>query len=171
MKRHAYTNLTDEEYQNLGKLVKNMGYQSRSAYYTAVSRVTLYGCHAAKHHITGDLDPPTIQWIAARRSAALAHDLMWQTYFDILSELAFPVIASRGAQTAYELLFSELQSAMTERLGRIPTIEQMRVWIQAYETTYADQLAEHRAELNRELRQEVECLSRDEMPEPEEADD
>ena len=104
MKRHAYTHLTEDEYQQLDALIRHQGFTNRTAYLTAVARVTLYGWQTKYHLSPGELNPATAEWIAWHKSRITAEDRLRQTYFDVLTDLAFPVIASRGAQLTFHLL-------------------------------------------------------------------
>ena len=70
-----------------------------------------------------------------------------QTYFDVLTDLAFPVIASRGAQLAFHLLQSDIETALAERTGIVPSYDCMKTWTQVYETIHAEEPGRHRADL------------------------
>ena len=135
---------------------KKMGFQNRSAYYTAVTRITLYGWHAGSRTQDGELDPDSAAWIAYRKTVADAEDNLRQAYFDILTDLAFPVIATRGGQRAFHLLQQEIENAVADQTGIVPSYDQMQHWMQIYETIFERQLAEHRTSLNYEARIEEE---------------
>ena len=150
-----YVTLTDDEYQTLDTLIHRMGFPHKIAYITAVARVTLYGWHTKYHASDADLDPLTADWIAWHKNRVTKEDRLRQTYFDILSDLAFPVIAARGAQLAFHLLQNEIEAAMAERTGLIPSYDCMKTWIQIYETINAEELSRHRADLARDTARNV----------------
>ena len=166
MKRHTYTLLTEKEYETLGDLIRKMGFASRSAYFTAVSRVTLYGHHTKTTAPQGELDPDSAAWIAYRKTVADAEDNLRQEYFDVLTNLAFPVIATRGGQRAFHLLHQEIENAVADHAGIVPSYDQMQHWMQIYETIFARQLAEHRTSLNYEARIEEEHCRLQDTGEP-----
>jgi len=147
--------LTDEEYQTLGTLIRRMGFANRKAYITAVCRATLYGWQTKYQTPDTELDPETAAWIAWHKSRMTTEDQLRQTFFDILTDLAFPVIASRGGQLAFHLLQTDIETAMAERTGIVPTFACMKTWTQIYETIHAEPLGRHRADLARETAQEM----------------
>lgn len=147
MKRHAYTHLTEDEYQQLDALILHQRFTNRTAYLTAVARVTLYGWQTKYHLPPGEFDPVTAEWITWHKSRMTAEAELRQTYFVVLTDLAFPVIASRGAQLAFHLLQSDIEKALAERTGTVPSYDCMKTWTQAYETIHAEQLGRHRAGL------------------------
>lgn len=155
-RKHLYVFLTDDEYQTLDTLIHRMGFPHKIAYITAVCHTTLYGWHAKYHAPDADLDPLTAEWIAWHKNRIAAEDELRQACFDILSDLAFPVIAARGAQHAFHLLQNEIETALAERTGIIPPYDQLKTWIQVYETIYAEELGRHRADLRRETAREHE---------------
>lgn len=155
-RRSLYAFINDEEFRNFDALVRKMQFASTSAYLTAVVRVTLYGWQTNYHAPEKDLAPETAAWIAWHKNRMGECDRLRQTYFDILSDLAFPVIASRGGQLAYHLLQAEIEAEMAERTGIIPSREQLKHWTQIYETIYAEQLGSYRADLVREAAREEE---------------
>ncbi|MCZ0861585.1 hypothetical protein O0S10_10210 [Methanocorpusculum sp. MG] len=155
-RRSLYAFINDEEYQNFDTIIKKMQFPSTSAYLTAIIRVTLYGWQTKYHVPSGDLDPATADWIAWHKNRMTKEDRLRQTYFDILTDLAFPVIASRGAQLAFHLLQNEIETAMADRTGLIPSHEQLKTWTQIYETIHAEQLGRHRADLALEVVRESE---------------
>ena len=164
MKRHAYTHLTEEEYQQLDELIRHQGFTTRTAYLTAVARVTLYGWQTKYHLPSGELDPVTAAWITWHKSRVTAEDQLRQTYFDILNDLAFPVIAARGAQLAFHLLRDEIETAMAERTGIVPSFDCMKTWTQVYETIHAEELGRHRADLTRDAARDTDLLRQQEEP-------
>ena len=155
-RKHLYALLTDEEYQTLDTLIHRMGFPHKIAYLTAVCRTTLYGWQTKYHVPSGELDPETADWIAWHKNHMTKEDLLRQTYFDILTDLAFPVIASRGAQLAFHLLQNEIETAMAEQAGMLPSYDQLKTWTQIYETIHAEELGRHRAGLARDTAQETE---------------
>jgi len=53
---------------------------------------------------------------------------------------------------------------MAERTGIIPSYEQLKTWMQVYETIHAEELGRHRADLARDTTQETERLRQQEKP-------
>ncbi|MCZ0860918.1 hypothetical protein O0S10_06720 [Methanocorpusculum sp. MG] len=155
-RKHLYAFLNDEEYHTLTTLIGRMEFPTLSAYITAVCRTTLYGWQTKYHVPSGELDPETADWIAWHKNHMTKEDRLRQTYFDILTDLAFPVIASRGAQLAFHLLQNEIETAMAEQAGMLPSYDQLKTWTQVYETIHAEQLGRHRADLARDTAQETE---------------
>ncbi|HJK77700.1 MAG TPA: hypothetical protein O0Y06_08825 [Methanocorpusculum sp.] len=164
MRQHTYTNLTEEEYRAFGDFVRRAGFPTKSAYFTAVVRVSIYRCHRDYHTPSEKLDPTTLAWIQHWKNSMTAEDELRQTYFDVLTELAFPVIASRGGQLAFHLLQTEIECEMADRTGTIPPYEQMKTWTQVYETIHAEELGRHRADLARDAARETERLRQQEDP-------
>ncbi|MDE2518552.1 MAG: hypothetical protein O0W93_03945 [Methanocorpusculum sp.] len=156
MRQHTYTNLTDEEYRAFGDFVRRAGFPTKSAYFTAVVRVSIYRPHLDYHTPPDELDPTTLAWIQHWKNSMTTEDRLRQTYFDILTDLAFPVIASRGAQLAFHLLQNEIETAMAEQAGMLPSYDQLKTWTQIYETIHAEELGRHRADLALEVVRESE---------------
>lgn len=156
MKRHAYTHLTLQEYQQLDQHIQHQGFPNRTAYFTAVARVTLYGWHTDYHTPESRLDPETLAWITWHKHRMTQEDQLRQQFFDIITDLAFPVIAARGSQTAWDLLQNELQNQLAQQTGTLPSYQQLKTWIQTYETIHAEALGRHRADLIRENARQTE---------------
>ena len=156
MKRHAYTHLTLQEYQQLDQHIQHQGFPNRTAYFTAVARVTLYGWHTNYHTPESRLDPETLAWITWHKHRMTQEDQLRQQFFDIITDLAFPVIAARGSQTAWDLLQNELQNQLAQQTGTLPSYQQLKTWIQTYETIHAEALGRHRADLIRENARQTE---------------
>jgi len=161
-RKHLYAFIDDEEYQALTTLIRRMEFPTLSAYFTAVARVTLYGWQTKYQTPDPELDPKTAAWITWHKSRMTAEDELRQQFFTVLTDLAFPVIASRGGQLAFHLLQAEIETAMAERTGIVPTFACMKTWMQIYETIHAEPLGRHRAGLAREATEEAEQLRRQE---------
>ena len=155
-RKYLYAFLTDEEYTGLCTLIREMAFPSTSAYITAVARVTLYGWHTNYHAPQDPIESAAAEWIAYRKSIMQDEERLRQKYFDVLTELAFPVIATRGGQRAFHLLEQEIENAVADHAGIVPSYDQMQYWMQIYETIFERQLAEHRTNLNYEARLEEE---------------
>ncbi|MDR0980439.1 MAG: hypothetical protein LBL85_01410 [Methanocalculaceae archaeon] len=161
-RKYLYALLSEEEYTNLCTIIRKMAFPSTSAYITAVCRTTLYGWQTKHQTPDPELDPKTAAWILWHKSRMTAEDELRQQFFNVLTDLAFPVIASRGGQLAFHLLQAEIETAMAERTGIVPTFACMKTWMQIYETIHAEPLGRHRAGLAREATEEAEQLRRQE---------
>ena len=163
-RKYLYAFLSEEEYHDLCTIIRTMAFPSTSAYITAVCRTTLYGWHTNYHTPEQDHNPETAAWIAWHKNRMTKEDGLRQTFFDVLTDLAFPVIAARGAQLAFHLLQSEIETAMAERTGIVPSFDCMKTWMQIYETIHAEELGRHRADLARDTARETEHLRQQEEP-------
>ncbi|MDU9376838.1 hypothetical protein McpSp1_14720 [Methanocorpusculaceae archaeon Sp1] len=152
VRKTLYAVLTDKEYCTFGELIHRMGFANKTAYLTSVIQHSLYGYHVRFSIPAGELDPDAGAWIQYRKRMMQDEDRLRQNYFDVLTDLAFPVIATRGGQRAFHLLEQEITDAVADRAGIVPTGDQMRYWMQVYETIFAEQLAEYRTNLNYEAR-------------------
>ena len=131
MKKHFYINLTEPENETLEQLIRSAGYPSRTEYFTALAKTTIYGIDA-------------INWTQKIRQLGTAKTRREETFFALLTELAFPVIAMKNAATAVKVLHNELRDEMYTRTGTVPTPAEMQHLARLYETLFLPELTAYR---------------------------
>lgn len=131
MRKHIYINLTEPENQTLEQLIRSAGYPSRTDYFTALAKTTIYGIDISSR----------IQKI---RQLSTAKTRREETFFALLTELAFPVIAMKNAATAINILRDELRDEMYVRTGTVPTPAEMQHLARLYETLFLPELTAYR---------------------------
>lgn len=147
MRIATYLSITEQEAKQLDLKLKDTPFESRTDFITACARTFLYGTTDPGHKNPG---PLMENWIHNIRTIARQQETIRQTYFDILKELAFPVIAMRGSKTAYHLLRKDLERTMLERCGSVPPAEQMQTLMKAFEETHMPEIIRHRSETLKE---------------------
>lgn len=137
MRKHIYTTLTGEEYSLLNEIVQNAGFASRTEYFTEVAKATIYGIETGK-------------WIEKIRTRTTDRTRIAETFFAILGELAFPVIAMKGSRTALNALADGLRAEMYSRIGIIPCEDELNELAREYEMLFRPEFAAYRAEIHAE---------------------
>lgn len=130
MRKHIYVNLTEPENETLEQLIRSAGYPSRTDYFTALAKTTIYGIDVSTR----------IQKI---RQLSTAKTRREETFFTLLTELAYPVIAMRDA-AAVNVLRNELRDEMYARTGPVPTPAEMQHLARLYETLFLPELTAYR---------------------------
>ncbi|HJK78650.1 MAG TPA: hypothetical protein O0Y06_07630 [Methanocorpusculum sp.] len=131
MRKHIYVNLTEPENETLDQILHNAGYLSRTDYFTALAKTSIYGLDITNR----------IQQI---RQLSIAKTRREETFFTLLTELAFPVIAMKNATVAVTVLHDELRDEMYTRTGTVPTPAEMQHLARLYETLFLPELTAYR---------------------------
>lgn len=143
MRRATYLNLSEAERKTLDALLHQIGFRSRTEYFTACAHVALYGRFAEEKR---NPDPLTTRWITTLQTTHTETTRMQEAFIDILHELAFPVIAARGGQTALTLLADDIRTAMFERCDAVPTTAEMEEWTKIFENIFRPELISYRTD-------------------------
>ena len=143
-KAYAYANLTPTETDKLDEIAETLGYQSRTDLYTAAAHILLYGD-------TADFDRQN------KRTTALTRRM--KVFFDIVDELAFPVIALRGIAPVYTFLLDDIRRELFNRTDAVPTDETLKHWLKIYANINRTRLDEYCDEIRRQHYIEEEALA------------
>ena len=143
MRYNTYLNITEAEAKNLDNLLHQIGFRSRTEYFTACAHVALYGRFSEEKR---NPDPLTTSWITTLQTTHTKTTRMQEAFIEILHELAFPVIAARGGTVALNLLADDIRSAMLERCGEIPMPAEMEEWTKIFENIFRPELISHRTD-------------------------
>lgn len=131
MKKHFYINLTEHENTTFDQILRNAGLPGHTDYFTALAKATIYGIDA-------------INWTQKIRQLGTTKTRREETFFALLTELAFPVIAMKNAATAVKVLHNELRDEMYTRTGTVPTPTEMQHLARLYETLFLPELTAYR---------------------------
>ena len=143
-KSYAYANLTPAETEKLDELAETLGYASRTHLYTAIAHILLYG-DAAEFVRQNN------------RKTELTRRM--SVFFNILDELAFPVIALRGIAPVYTFLLDDIRRELFNRTDAVPTDETLKHWLKIYANINRTRLDEYCDEIRRQHYIEEEALA------------
>ena len=143
-KAYAYANLTPAETEKLDEIADTLGYQSRTDLYTAAAHILLYG-DAAEFVRQNN------------RKTELTRRM--SVFFNILDELAFPVIALRGIAPVYTFLLDDIRRELFNRTDAVPTDETLKHWLKIYANINRTRLDEYCDEIRRQHYIEEEALA------------
>ena len=143
MRYNTYLNISEAEAKTLDALLHQIGFRSRTEYFTACAHVAVYGRFAEEKR---NPDPLTTSWITALQRRRTETARMQETFFDILHEIAFPVIAMKGPAVVLPVLADDIRSAMLERCGAVPTSADMEEWSRIFENIFRPELISYRTD-------------------------
>ena len=143
MRITTYLLITETEMKHLDALIEALGFRSRTEYFTACAHVAVYGRFAEEKR---NPDPLTTSWITALQRRRTETARMQETFFDILHEIAFPVIAMKGPAVVLPVLADDIRSAMLERCGAVPTSADMEEWSRIFENIFRPELISYRTD-------------------------
>lgn len=141
MRLTTYLTISETESKTLDALIKDLGFTSRTEYFTAVAHVAIYGPFADNQNNPGQPATTWIKTLTGDRDTTLTQQ---ETFMDILHEIAFPVIAARGGEHTLTLIAGDLKTAMLDRCGAIPTNAQMKEWTTIFENIFRPELTRYR---------------------------
>lgn len=131
MRKHFYIHLTEPENETFLNILRDAGIPNHTDYFAALAKATIYG-----------IDP--IDRTQKIRQLSSHKNRIEETFFALLTEIAFPVIAMKNAATAVRLLETELRNEMYERCGTVPTPAEMQRLAKLYETIFHPELLIYR---------------------------
>lgn len=134
-KSYAYANLTPIETEKLDELAETLGYASRTHLYTAIAHILLYG-DAAEFVRQNN------------RKTELTRRM--SVFFNILDELAFPIIAMRGIAPVYTFLLDDIRREFFARTDAVPADATMKNWLKIYANINRVRLDEYCDRLRRQ---------------------
>lgn len=67
-----------------------------------------------------------------------------RSFMDILDEYAFPIVAMRGADAAYNLLKEDFKRWMFEHCGAVPAEQDLKEWLRLYQTIKKGEIQRYR---------------------------
>ena len=143
-KAYAYANLTPIETEKLDEIAETLGYQSRTDLYTAAAHILLYGDAA--------------EFVRQNNRKTVLTRRM-KVFFDIVDELAFPVIALRGIAPVYTFLLDDIRRELFNRTDAVPTDETLKHWLKIYANINRTRLDEYCDEIRRQHYIEEEALA------------
>ena len=143
-KAYAYANLTPIETEKLDEIADTLGYQSRTDLYTAAAHILLYGDAA--------------EFVRQNNRKTVLTRRM-KVFFDIVDELAFPVIALRGIAPVYTFLLDDIRRELFNRTDAVPSDETLKHWLKIYANINRTRLDEYCDEIRRQHYIEEEALA------------
>ena len=82
-----------------------------------------------------------------------------QTFFAVIDDIAFPVIAMRGIAPVYTFLLDDIRRELYNRSRFVPSDETMKNWLKIYANIRRPQLLEYEAEIRRQRYLEEEAYA------------
>ena len=131
---YAYANLTAREAEKLDEIAEILGYTSRTHLYTAIAHILLYGDAA--------------ELILQNKRKTETAERM-QTFFAILDEIAFPIIAMRGIAPVYTFLLDDIRRELFSRTNSVPADETLKHWLKIYVNINRTRIDEYCDEVRR----------------------
>lgn len=141
MRIRCYLNITEKEAQLLDETLKNTPFASRKDFITACIHVFLYGKNLPQ------LDTSTGEWLIKIRNAAVEKEKLKEEFFELLHEIALPILAMRGRKTVLNLLEEDLTSEMIARYEMTPRPDEMEEWIRQFEDIHMPEIIAHRSDV------------------------
>ena len=143
-RKYARVNVTDKELAQIDEIAECLGYTNRTELYTACIHILLYG--------------DTAEFVRQNnRKTELTRRM--SVFFNILDELAFPVIALRGIAPVYTFLLDDIRRELFNRTDAVPTDETLKHWLKIYANINRTRLDEYCDEIRRQHYIEEEALA------------
>ncbi|MDO5845080.1 MAG: hypothetical protein Q4Q53_08055, partial [Methanocorpusculum sp.] len=107
-RKHAYTNLSVDEYNLLDESIEQLEFTSRTDYFTACAHVLIYGKNP-------------FEWNTALHTLRQKNELMKKTFFDTVHEKAFSIIAMNGTGAIISSgIIKDIKLELLEKCKMIP---------------------------------------------------
>lgn len=133
-RKYARVNVTEKELALIDEIAESLGYTSRSELYTACIHILLYG------------EGNTLL-LNHQRTKECTKEM--QTFFAVLDDTAFPVIAMRGIAPVYTFLLDDIRRELYNRSRFVPADETMKNWLKIYANIRRPELLEYEADVRR----------------------
>ena len=133
-RKYARVNVTEKELEQIDKIAENLGYPNRTELYTACIHILLYG------------EGNTLL-LNHQRTKECSSEM--QTFFAVIDDIAFPVIAMRGIAPVYTFLLDDIRRELYNRSQFVPSDETMKNWLKIYANIRRPHLLEYEADIRR----------------------
>jgi len=143
-RKYARVNVTEKELEQIDKIAENLGYPNRTELYTACIHILLYG------------EGNTLL-LNHQRTKECSSEM--QTFFAVIDDIAFPVIAMRGIAPVYTFLLDDIRRELYNRSQFVPSDETMKNWLKIYANIRRPQLLNYETEIRRQRYIEEEELA------------
>ncbi|HJJ48848.1 MAG TPA: hypothetical protein O0X39_07685 [Methanocorpusculum sp.] len=131
-RRHSYTYLTEEEYDQLDQAVQTLGFNNRSEFQTACALTVING------DLPGD-------WCRKLNRRVTTTNRAQSTINRILDNIYLPVLAMKGfAILADSDVRTDIRRELFDETGYVPGDEELNAMFERYKSLRKDRLAEHR---------------------------
>lgn len=143
-RKYARVNVTEKELAQIDEIAECLGYTNRTELYTACIHILLYG-------------QGNTLLLNHQRTKECSSEM--QTFFAVIDDIAFPVIAMRGIAPVYTFLLDDIRRELYNRSRFVPSDETMKNWLKIYANIRRPQLLEYEAEIRRHRYIEEEALA------------
>lgn len=143
-RKYARLNVTEKELAQIDEIAECLGYTNRTELYTACIHILLYG-------------QGNTLLLNHQRTKECSSEM--QTFFAVIDDIAFPVIAMRGIAPVYTFLLDDIRRELYNRSRFVPSDETMKNWLKIYANIRRPQLLEYEAEIRRQRYIEEEALA------------
>ena len=143
-RKYARVNVTEKELAQIDEIAECLGYTNRTELYTACIHILLYG-------------QGNTLLLNHQRTKECSSEM--QTFFAVIDDIAFPVIAMRGIAPVYTFLLDDIRRELYNRSRFVPSDETMKNWLKIYANIRRPQLLEYEAEIRRQRYIEEETLT------------
>ena len=143
-RKYARVNVTEKELAQIDEIAECLGYTNRTELYTACIHIILYG-------------QGNTLLLNHQRTKECSSEM--QTFFAVIDDIAFPVIAMRGIAPVYTFLLDDIRRELYNRSRFVPSDETMKNWLKIYANIRRPQLLEYEAEIRRQHYIEEEALA------------
>jgi hypothetical protein len=143
-RKYARVNVTEKELAQIDEIAECLGYTNRTELYTACIHILLYG-------------QGNTLLLNHQRTKECSSEM--QTFFAVIDDIAFPVIAMRGIAPVYTFLLDDIRRELYNRSRFVPSDETMKNWLKIYANIRRPQLLEYEAEIRRQRYIEEETLA------------
>ena len=143
-RKYARVNVTEKELAQIDEIAECLGYTNRTELYTACIHILLYG-------------QGNTLLLNHQRTKECSSEM--QTFFAVIDDIAFPVIAMRGIAPVYTVLLDDIRRELYNRSRFVPSDETMKNWLKIYANIRRPQLLEYEAEIRRQRYIEEEALA------------
>lgn len=143
-RKYARVNVTEKELAQIDEIAECLGYTNRTELYTACIHILLY-------------EQGNTLLLNHQRTKECSSEM--QTFFAVIDDIAFPVIAMRGIAPVYTFLLDDIRRELYNRSRFVPSDETMKNWLKIYANIRRPQLLEYEAEIRRQRYIEEEALA------------
>ena len=138
-----YFQMADADIPALERIITLAGFKSKSAYFTACAKATVYGSHAETAE--NALDPVTRSWVDRIRQYAGRRETLMQTLMTMIRTLAYPVLAMKGELLTWQTLRDDIREQCYAQTRQLATDQEIKEAIRIFTDIHRDELADYRS--------------------------
>ena len=136
-----YFQMADADIPALERIITLAGFKSKSAYFTACAKATVYGCAAENA-----LDPVTRSWIDRIRQYAGRRETLMHTLMTMIRTLAYPVLAMKGELLTWQTLRDDIREQCYAQSRQLATDQEIKEALNTFALLHRDELADYRSD-------------------------